>query len=118
VIKPICGGKGLAQPWGIAWDPTHTWLYIGELKNARIVRMKPDGSTCQVVVTQADFPSGDRFLGSNLIQFDSAGRVSDNSRHIYASPCCFDPQPRVSGAYRGWLGATGGAPPRRRFRAR
>jgi tripartite motif-containing protein 71 len=85
VIKPTCGGKGLAQPWGISWDPSHTWLYIGDVKNARIVRMKPDGSSCQVVVTQADLPSGDQFLGSNFIQFDSAGRmwVSDNSRHIY-----------------------------------
>ena len=85
VIKPTCGGKGLAQPWGITWDPSHTWLYIGDVKNARIVRMSPDGATCQVVVTQADLPSGMQFQGANFIDFDSAGRmwVSDNSRHIY-----------------------------------
>jgi DNA-binding beta-propeller fold protein YncE len=85
VIKPTCGGKGLAQPWGITWDPSHTWLYIGDVKNARIVRMKPDGSSCQVVVTQADLPSGMQFLGANFIEFDSTGRmwVSDNSRHVY-----------------------------------
>ena len=85
VIKPSCGGKGLAQPWGITWDPSHTWLYIGDVKNARIVRMKPDGSSCQVVVTQATLPAGDQFLGANFIRFDSAGRmwVSDNSKHVY-----------------------------------
>ncbi len=85
VIKPTCAGKGLAQPWGITWDPSHTWLYIGDVKNARIVRMSPDGATCQVVVTQADLPTGLQFQGSNFIEFDSAGRMwaSDNSRHIY-----------------------------------
>jgi len=83
--KPNCGGTGLAQPWGISWDPSHTWLYIGDVKNARIVRMSPDGSTCQVVVTQANMPAGLNFLGSNFIAWDSAGRmwVSDNSRHVY-----------------------------------
>jgi DNA-binding beta-propeller fold protein YncE len=85
VIKPTCGGKGLAQPWGITWDPSHTWLYIGDVKNARIVRMKPDGTGCQVVVTQADLPNGMQFEGANFIEFDSSGRmwVSDNSRHVY-----------------------------------
>ncbi len=33
-MKPSCGGKGLAQPWGITWDPGKTWLYIGDVKNA------------------------------------------------------------------------------------
>jgi sugar lactone lactonase YvrE len=83
--KPNCGGKGLAQPWGIVWDPSHTWLYIGDVKNARIVRMSPDGSTCEVVVTQANMPAGLNFLGSNFLAWDSTGRmwVSDNSRRVY-----------------------------------
>ena len=83
--KPNCGGKGLAQPWGIVWNPAHTWLYIGDVKNARIVRMSPDGSTCEVVVTQATMPGSMKFLGSNFLAWDSAGRLwaSDNSRHVY-----------------------------------
>jgi DNA-binding beta-propeller fold protein YncE len=85
-IKPSCGGKPLAQPWGLTWGPgAKTWIYIGDVKNARVVRWNPATNACEVVVTQADLPPGRSFLGSNFIEFDSTGRmyVSDNSRTIY-----------------------------------
>jgi hypothetical protein len=48
-------------------------------------RMSPDGSTCEVVVTQPNMPAGTNFLGSNFIAWDSTGKmwVSDNSRRVY-----------------------------------
>jgi sugar lactone lactonase YvrE len=84
-VKPSCGGKGLAQPWGITWDPSKTWLYIGDVKNARVVRWNPSTNVCQVVVTSNDLPAQYQMLGSNFIEFDSNGLmyVSDNARHIY-----------------------------------
>jgi sugar lactone lactonase YvrE len=85
-IKPTCGGKALAQPWGLTWGPgAKTWIYIGDVKNARVVRWNPATNVCEVVVTQADMPAGRSFLGSNFIEFDNTGRmyVSDNSRTIY-----------------------------------
>ena len=84
-VKPSCGGKGLAQPWGITWDPSKTWLYIGDVKNARVVRWNPSTNACQVVVTSNDLPPQYQMLGSNFIEFDSNGLmyVSDNARHIY-----------------------------------
>lgn len=84
VLKPNCAGVGLRQPWGITWDPSHTWLYIGDVGNARIVRMSPDGSTCQVVTTGLDVPEG-KLKGTNFIEFDSQGRLyaSDNNRRVY-----------------------------------
>jgi sugar lactone lactonase YvrE len=84
-VKPSCGGKLLAQPWGITWDPARTWLYIGDVKNARIVRWNPSSSVCQVVATSADLPSQFQMLGSNYIEFAGANTmyVSDNARHVY-----------------------------------
>jgi tripartite motif-containing protein 71 len=81
----LAGACALAQPWGITWDPSKTWLYIGSVKNARIVRWNPATNACQVVVTQADLPAGRTFLGSNFVEFDSRGRLyaSDNSRTVY-----------------------------------
>jgi DNA-binding beta-propeller fold protein YncE len=91
VIKPVCAGKGLSQPWGITWDPAKQWLYIGDVGNRRVVRMHADGSGCQVIVTAANLPTGMQFLGSNFVEFGHAPApsvqrlyVSDNSRHIYS----------------------------------
>lgn len=83
-VRPACGGTGLKQPWGITWDPARTWLYIGDLGNARIVRWSPSTGTCQVVTTGADAPSGWR--GPNYVTFGPDGLLyaSDNSRHVYA----------------------------------
>jgi len=82
--KPNCGGALLKTPWGITWNPEKTWLYIGDVGNARIVRMSPDGATCEVVTTGADVPEG-ALMGVNYIEFDSAGRMyaSDNNRRVY-----------------------------------
>jgi sugar lactone lactonase YvrE len=86
-FKPVCAGKAIAQPWGLTWNPTGAkeWIYIGDVKNARIVRWNPTTNACDVVVTQADMPAGRQFLGSNFIEFDNTGKmyVSDNSRTIY-----------------------------------
>ncbi len=42
---------------GITWDPTRTWLYIGDVGNKRIVRWDPVSGTCQVVATTATLPA-------------------------------------------------------------
>src|SRR5262245_66642595 len=47
--SPTCGGLHLNGPWGAAWDPTHTWIYIGDEGNKPVVRWSPDNPTvCQV----------------------------------------------------------------------
>lgn len=83
-IRPNCAGVGLKQPWGVTWDNSRTWLYIGDVGNARIVRMNADGSVCQVVTTGAGVPEG-KLKGTNFIEFDTAGRMyaSDNNRRVY-----------------------------------
>lgn len=82
--KPNCEGITIKTPWGITWNPEGTWLYIGDVGNARIVRMSPDGATCQVVTKGADVPEG-VLKGTNYIEFDSQGRMyaSDNNRRVY-----------------------------------
>jgi DNA-binding beta-propeller fold protein YncE len=83
-VKPSCGGTGLKTPWGITWDPSKTWLYIGDLGNRRVVRWSPSSGACQVVTKGADAP--EPFTGSNYVAFGPDGRlfVSDNTRHVYA----------------------------------
>jgi sugar lactone lactonase YvrE len=83
-VRPNCGGTTLRQPWGITWDPAQTWLYIGDVGNARVVRWSPSTGTCQVVTKGADAPGGWR--GTNYVTFGPDGRLyaSDNSRHVYA----------------------------------
>jgi DNA-binding beta-propeller fold protein YncE len=83
--KPSCGGKALKSPWGITWDPSNTWLYVGDLGNSRVVRWSPSSpSTCQVVTTGSDAPQA--FKGPNYLAFGPDGRlyVSDNTGHVYA----------------------------------
>ena len=83
-MRPTCDGVAIKQPWGITWDPSKTWLYIGDSGNQRVVRVTPNGSTCQVVSTGADTPDG--FKAPDYLEFGSDGLlyVSDNSRHVYA----------------------------------
>ena len=74
----------ISRPWGVTWDPSRTWLYVGDVANQRIVRMSPDGVTCQVVTRGLDVPEG-KLRGSNFVEFDAQGRMyaSDNNRRIY-----------------------------------
>jgi DNA-binding beta-propeller fold protein YncE len=82
-FRPSCGGVTLNHPTGVAWDPAGTWLYVADTGHERVVRMKGDGSQCQVVTTGADTPKG--FKGPDYLDFDSQGRlyVSDNSYDVY-----------------------------------
>ena len=83
-MKPSCGGTLLRQPWGITWDPSKTWLYIGDSGNGRVVRWSPSTSTCQVVTSGAGAPQA---LGSPAyVTFGPDGRlyVSDGSRNVFA----------------------------------
>ena len=82
-FRPSCGGVTLRQPTGLAWDPAKTWLYVADTGNKRVVRMKGDGSQCEVVTTGVGTPAG--FKGPDYVDFDSAGRlyVSDNSYFVY-----------------------------------
>jgi hypothetical protein len=91
IIKPSCGGKALSQPWGITYEDG--WYYIGDVKNNRIVRWQPNGTTnglCEVVF-QGSTSGTPSMQGANFVEFGadpSAGvhrmYISDNSRHIYA----------------------------------
>lgn len=82
-FRPACGGVTLNQPTGVAWDPSGTWLYVADTGNKRVVRMKGDGSQCEVVTTGSDTPAG--FKGPDYVDFDAQGRlyVSDNSYYVY-----------------------------------
>jgi 6-phosphogluconolactonase (cycloisomerase 2 family) len=83
------GGTRISGPRGVAIDPTHTWLYIGDTNNDRIVRIRvgTDGKTFtdpQVVTRGQDTPEG-RFGGPEYLTFDPSGRlyVSDNNQRTY-----------------------------------
>ena len=39
--KPSCGGTGLSGPWDAAWDPSHTWIYIGDKGHAARRSLEP-----------------------------------------------------------------------------
>jgi sugar lactone lactonase YvrE len=82
-FRPSCGGVTLNHPTGVAWDPTGTWLYVADTNNKRVVRMKGDGTQCDVVTNGSDTPAG--FKGPDYLDFDSLGRlyVSDNSYYAY-----------------------------------
>jgi DNA-binding beta-propeller fold protein YncE len=82
-FRPACGGVTLRQPTGVAWDPSGTWLYVADTGNKRVVRMKGDGSQCEVVTSGSDTPAG--FKGPDYLDFDAQGRlyVSDNSYYVY-----------------------------------
>ncbi len=82
-VRPACGGTLLAKPTDVAWDPAGTWLYVADTGNNRVVRMKGDGTQCEVVTTGSDVPTG--FKGPDYLTFDAQGRlyVSTNSYYAY-----------------------------------
>ena len=81
--KPNCGGKNISGPWGAAWDPSHTWIYIGDKANKRVVRWNPTTHACDVVTTGADTPEGS-FSGPDFLNFAPNGTlyVSDNNKRV------------------------------------
>jgi len=84
VITPSCDGLGLSGPLDDAFDPSGTWLYVADTQHKRVVRMLPDGSSCQTIVSGANLASGT--LGSpRYINFGPDGRlyVSTSSRRVY-----------------------------------
>lgn len=74
---------GFNQPRGARLDPSGSWLYVGDSGNKRIMRVKPDGTSPQVVATSAN---GRAFGGPEYIEFATDGRmfVSDNTQSVYA----------------------------------
>jgi DNA-binding beta-propeller fold protein YncE len=48
-IKGPFGPRNLARPEGVVYDPIGNWLYIADTGNRRLVRVRPDGSSPQVV---------------------------------------------------------------------
>ena len=83
--KPSCDGRSLNQAWDAAWDPGHTWIYIGDKMNARVVRWRPSDNTCQVVTTGADTPES-ALSGPDFLNFGPDGKlyVSDNNKRVYS----------------------------------
>jgi sugar lactone lactonase YvrE len=84
-VKPTCGGTKLNQPWGAAWDPSQTWIYIGDKGNDRVVRWDPTTGECDVVTTGSDTPEG-ALGGPDFLNFGPDGTlyVSDNNKHVYS----------------------------------
>jgi sugar lactone lactonase YvrE len=70
---------------GAAWDPSHTWIYIGDKANKRVVRWNPTTHACDVVTTGADTPEG-ALGGPDVRNFSPNGTlyVSDNNKHVYS----------------------------------
>jgi sugar lactone lactonase YvrE len=83
--KPSCGGTFMKQPWNATWDPGHTWIYIADKFNPRVVRWSPTTHTCEVVTTGSDTPEG-HFSGPDYLNFGPDGKlyVSDNNKHVYS----------------------------------
>ncbi len=85
--KPSCGVGGLLSgPWDAAWDPSHTWIYIGDKGKARVVRWNPANPTqCEVVTTGAGTPEG-ALSGPDFLNFGPDGKlyVSDNNKRVYS----------------------------------
>jgi tripartite motif-containing protein 71 len=83
--KPSCGGSGLAGPWDAAWDPSHTWIYIGDKGHARVVRWNPSTHACGVVTDGSGTPPG-HFTGPDFLNFGPDGKlyVSDNTKHVFS----------------------------------
>ena len=83
--KPSCGGSGLSGPWDAAWDPTHTWIYIGDKGKARVVRWNPGTHACEVVTTGTETPEG-HLSGADFLNFGPDGKlyVSDNNKRVYS----------------------------------
>jgi tripartite motif-containing protein 71 len=85
VYKPTCGGSTMSGPWDAAWDPSHTWIYIGDKVRARVVRWSPSTHVCEVVTTGADTPEG-HLSGPDFLNFGPDGKlyVSDNNKRVYS----------------------------------
>jgi tripartite motif-containing protein 71 len=83
--QPTCGGTRLNQPWGATWDPSHTWIYIGDKGGKRVVRWNPATLQCDVVTTGADTPEGS-LSGPDFLNFGPDGKlyVSDNNKRVYS----------------------------------
>jgi len=84
LLAPVCSGKKMKLPVGAAFDPTHTWLYVADGGNARVVRMAPDGSNCVTVSTGSDTPQL-VFKSPQYVAFNASGDlfVSDKGRYVY-----------------------------------
>jgi len=83
--KPNCGGTGLSNPWDAAWDPSHTWIYIGDKGHSRVVRWNPATKACDVVTDGSGTPVG-HFKGPDFLNFGPDGKlyVSDNTKHVFS----------------------------------
>jgi DNA-binding beta-propeller fold protein YncE len=73
---------GFNQPWGVAVDPTGTWVYVADTNNKQIVRVHTDGSSPEVVTTMAGTKN---LSGPTYLAFDPTGRlyVSDANHAVY-----------------------------------
>jgi sugar lactone lactonase YvrE len=83
--KPTCGGTTMSGPWDAAWDPSHTWIYIGDKVRARVVRWNPTTHACDVVTTGTETPEG-HLSGPDFLNFGPDGKlyVSDNNKRVYS----------------------------------
>jgi tripartite motif-containing protein 71 len=83
--RPSCGGSTMSGPWDAAWDPSKTWIYIGDKGRARVVRWNPTTLACEVVTTGTDTPEG-HLSGPDFLNFGPDGKlyVSDNNKRVYS----------------------------------
>jgi sugar lactone lactonase YvrE len=85
VLMPTCEGLSLSDPLDVILDPSNTYLYVADTLNARVVRMRPNGTGCEIIVADADVPGG-KLGNPRYLAFGPDGRlyVSTGSRRVYA----------------------------------
>lgn len=77
IVASLAGpfaGLGLVQPVGVALDPTGSWVYIADTNRQRIVRVRPDGTSPELVSVGEDLPAGG-FGQPEYLTFDAQGRL-------------------------------------------
>jgi len=105
-VKPSCGGKGTGPALGQSpGDPSKTWLYIGDVKNARggsLEPIPPTSARSWSRVTTCRRSTKDAGFELHRVRLQCLMYVSDNARHnlrIPAQPASGIGRPAAAGRF-------------------